>query len=145
MGSKLRTTSWVLLCIVGALTLLVSVISAGIAYRGDYQIGGVPVAEVAAGREAILTALRGIRGTSAAYGAGFAVLFLATVLGPYRRGEKRAWWVLLLGTLVVVLIAVARVPLLGTPLGPGGSGTALTQGGLILLGLLLDIGRLRSS
>lgn len=144
MGSKLRTTSWVLLSIVGALTLLISVVSANLGYRGDYPIGGVPVAEVAAGRGEILTALRGIRGTSAAYGAGFAVLFLATVLGPYRRGDRGAWWALLLATLAVVLIAVARVPLLGISFGQGGSGPALTQGAVILLALLLDVGRLRS-
>ncbi len=145
MSSKLRTASWVLLTIVGALVLLGSVLSASLAYRGDYPIGGVPVAEVAAGREGILTALRGIRGTSAAYAAGFAVLFLATVLGPYRRGEKGAWWAILAAMLAVVLITLARTPILGIPLGPGGTGAALVLGGVILLGLLLDVGRLRSS
>ena len=99
---------------------------------------------MAAGRSEILTALRGIRGTSAAYGAGFAVLFLATVLGPYRRGEKGAWWALLAAALVVVVIAVARVPLLGIPFGSGGSGPAFTQSCVIVLALLLDVGRLRS-
>ena len=144
MGSKLRTASWILLALVGALTLLVSLISANLSYWGDYPIGGTPVAEVAAGREAVLTALRGIRGTSAAYGAGFAVLFLATVVGPYRRGDKGAWWALLLATLTVAAIALARVPTLGIPLGQGGTGPALFQGGVVLFGLLLDVGRLRS-
>ena len=43
----MRTTSWVLLTIVGALTLLISLLSANLAYRGDYQIGsaGTPVEE----------------------------------------------------------------------------------------------------
>ena len=144
MGSKLRTTSWVLLTIVGALALLVSLISANLGYRGDYPIGGVPVAEVAAGREAILTALRGVRGTSAAYAAGFAVLFLATVLGPYRRGEKGAWWAILAAMLAIVVVTLARTPILGIPVGQGGTGPALVLGGVILLGLLLDVGRLRS-
>ena len=145
MSSRLKAVSWILLSVVGALTLLASVISANLAYRGNYPIGGTPVAEVAAGRGAILTALRGIRGTSAAYAAGFAVLFLAIVVGPYRRGEKSAWWTLLAGTLVLVLIAVARVPLLGIPLGEGGSGPALIQGVVILIALLLDVGRLQRS
>ena len=144
MGTKLRTASWVLLAIVGAVTLLISLISANLAYRGDYPIGGTPVAEVAAGRPEILTALRGVRGTSAAYGAGFAVLFLATVLGPYRRGDKGAWWALLAAAAVVVLVTAARVPLLGISFGSGGSGPAATQGAVILLALLLDVGRLRS-
>jgi hypothetical protein len=145
MGSKLRTASWVLLTIVGALVLLVSFISANLGYRGDYPIGGVPVAEVAAGREGLLTALRGIRGTSAAFGAGFAVLFLATVLGPYRRGEQGAWWAILTAMLAIVLVTLARTPILGIPLGQGGTAAALVLGSVILLGLLLDMGRLRSS
>jgi hypothetical protein len=144
MGSKLRTASWVLLTIVGGLTLLVSLISANLAYRGDYPIGGKPVAEVAADRPEILTALRAIRGTSAAYAAGFAVLFLATVLGPYRRGERGAWWALFAATLAIVLVTLVRVPLLGIPLGQGGTGPAFVLGGLILLALLLDFGRLRN-
>ena len=144
MSSKLRTASWVLLTIVGTLVLLVSFISANLGYRGDYPIGGVPVAEVAAGREAVLTALRGIRGTSAAYAAGFAVLFLATALGPYRRGESRAWWAILAGVLAIVVVTLARTPILGIPIGQGGTGPVLVLGGLTLLALLLDVGRLSS-
>jgi hypothetical protein len=142
MGTKLRTASWILLTVVGAITLLISMVSANLAYRGDYPIGGTPVADVAAGRPEILTALRGIRGTSAAYAAGFAVLFLATVLGPYRRGDKGAWWALLAAASAVVLVVIARV-WIGIPFGSGGTGPALVQGGLILLALLLDVGRLR--
>jgi hypothetical protein len=145
MGPKLRKASWVLLTIVGGLTLLVSLLSTCWAYGGNYPIGGVPVAEVAAGREGILTALRGIRGTSAAFGAAFAVLFLGTVLGPYRRGEVRAWWTILLATLALASIVLARIPTLGVALGQGGTPMAFTLGGLILLGLLLDVGRLSHS
>ncbi len=144
MTTKLRTASWVLLALVGAITLLISLASANLAYRGDYPIGGVPVAEVA-GRAEILAALRGIRGTSAAYAAGFAVLFMATVLGPYRRGDRGAWWALLAAAAVVVLVTAARVPVLAIPFGSGGSGPATIQGAVILFALLLDVGRLRSS
>lgn len=142
MGSKVRTASWVLLTIVGGLTLLVSLVSSYLAYRGDYAIGGMPVAEVAGGREGILTALRGIRGTSAAFGAAFAVLLLGTVLGPYRRGDTRAWWTILFATLAMALMVLARIPTLGVALGHGGTPVAYTLGGLIVLGLLLDVGRL---
>jgi hypothetical protein len=142
MASKLRTASWVLLAIMGGLTLLVSFVSAFLAYRGDYPIGGIPVAEVAGGREGLLMALRGIRGTSAAFGAAFAVLFLGTVLGPYRSGDTRAWWTILFSTLAMALIVLARIPTLGVALGQGGTSMAYTLGGLIVLGLLLDVGRL---
>lgn len=141
MASKLRMASWVILALMGALILLISFASAGLAYRGDYPIGGVPVAEVAAGREGVLTALRGIRGTSAAYAAGYAVLYLIVVLGPYRRGEVWSWWALLAGTLVVSLLILARVPLLGIPFGTGGSGPGFTQTAVIVFGLLLDVKR----
>jgi hypothetical protein len=140
----MKTASWVILVVVGALTLLASLNSANLAYRGNYPIGGTPVAQVAAGRPEILTALRGIRGTSAAFAAGFAVLFLATVLGPYRRGDKGSWWALLLATATIVAITWARVPLLGIAMGQGGSGPALVLGGVVLIGLLFDVGRLRS-
>ena len=142
MGSKLRTASWVLLTIVGGLTLLLSLVSSYLAYRGNYPIGGMPVAEVAGGRDGLLTALRGIRGTSAAFGAAFAVLFLGTVTGPYRRGDTRAWWTILLATLAMASIVLARISTLGVALGQGGTPMAYTLGGLIVLGLLLDVGRL---
>ncbi len=142
MGSKLRTASWVLLTIAGGLTLLFSLVSTYWAYWGNYPIGGMPVAEVAGGRDGLLTALRGIRGTSAAFGAAFAVLFLGTVLGPYRRGDTGAWWTILLATLAMALIILARIPTLGVALGQGGTPLAYTLGGLIVLGLLLDVGRL---
>jgi hypothetical protein len=142
MGSRLRKASWVLLTIVGGLTLFISLASAFLAYLGDYPIGGMPVAEVAGGREGLLTALRGIRGTSAAFGAAFAVLLLGTVLGPYRRGDTGAWWTILLATLAMALIVLARIPTLGVALGQGGTPAAYTLGGLIVLGLLLDVGRL---
>ena len=140
----LRTVSWVLLAVLGSLVLLVSVLSTNLAYRGDYQIGpkATPVAEVAAGRPEILSALRGIRGTSAAYAGAYAVLFLSIVLGPYRRGESWAWWALLGGLVVLTVFVVLRIPLLGTPWGVG---AAVIQGGVGLLALLLDVGRLRSA
>src|SRR5262245_41673403 len=144
MSSKLRTASTWLLGLAGSLVLLASVISANLAYRGQYTIGGdIPVQEVAPGRPEIETALRAIRGTSAAYAAGFAALFLAIVFGPYRRGERWAWWTLLAGCLAILVISLFRVPLLGVAMGSAGTGTALVQTGVIVLALLLDVGRLR--
>src|SRR5215510_6810942 len=98
----MKTASWILLAVVGLLTLLGSVVSLAIAYGTERdQIGPASLTELAAGRPDIATAVRARRATAAAYGAGFATLFLAIVLGPYRRGEVWAWWALLAGTLVV--------------------------------------------
>lgn len=139
----LRKISWILLTLAGALTLLVSVISANLAYGGsDYPIGEVPVAEVAQGRAGLEAALRGVRGTAAAYAGAFAVLFLTVVLGPYRRGETWSWWALLGAVLALVAFTTARVPLLGIR---AGVGAALVLGGVVLAGLLLDVGRLKKA
>lgn len=134
----MRTTSWVLLTIVGTLTFLVTLISANLAYRGDYPVGGVSIKEVAGDRAPVLEGLRGIRGTSAAYAAAYAVLFLAIVLGPYRRGEVWAWWALLAAIVVLAGIVALRMAFLQSPLGVG---PALVPTGLTLLALLLDVKR----
>jgi len=86
--------------------------------------------------------VRARRATAAAYAAGFATLFLAIVLGPYRRGDRWAWWALAAGTLVVAVSTLLRIPLLGTSLG---AGTAGIQLGVVALGLALGAGRLRGN
>jgi hypothetical protein len=137
--SKLRTVSWVLLVLVALLVLLGSAASVALAYRGDYPIGGVAVAEVAAGREAVLTGLRGVRGTSAAWAAAFGVLLLVVAVGPYRRGDVATWWGIL-GSLVVLLgLTALRIPMVGTSLGVG---TPLVLSIVVLAALLLDVRRL---
>ena len=88
----------------------------------------------------LATALRGIRGTSAAYGAAYGVLVLAIVLGPYRRGDAWAWKALLVAGLTQFVLVLLRIPILGTELGVS---PAVTQTGILVVGLLLDIGRLK--
>jgi hypothetical protein len=139
MSSKLRTVSWVALAIVGVLTLLVALLSAQLAYWGEYLVGGVPIVDIASGNDHVLLGLRGVRGTSAAWGAAWAVLFLAVVIGPYRRGDVTAWWGILASALVLGLIVALRVPVLGVQ---AGTGTALVLLVLVILGLLVDVKRL---
>lgn len=134
----MRKSSWIVLTVVAALTLLVSLLSAYLAYRQDYPIAGTSISDIAAGREAVLLGLRGVRGTSAAFGAAFGVLFLSIVLGPYRRGEVWAWWALLGAYCALALVVSLRVPLLGTSFGVV---PMLVQFGVALLGLLLDVRR----
>lgn len=139
---KLRTVSWVLLVVVGVLVLLVSFLSAGLAYRGDFQIAGVSIAEVAGSREAVLMGLRGARGTAAGWGAAWAVLFLAAVLGPYRRGDVATWWGILASILVLTAVVAARAVFV-----PGlsaGIGTPLVLLAIVLVALLLDVRRVLS-
>ena len=136
---SLRTVSWVLLAIVGVLVVVASLGSATLAYRGTFPIGGVSITEIASGREAVLLGLRGARGTAAAWCAAWAVLFLAVVFGPYRRGDVGTWWGILASVVVLGAVASARVLLVGVSAGIGG---ALILLGVVLVALLLDVKRL---
>jgi hypothetical protein len=138
---SMKKASWILLTIVGAAIFLVSLISLRLAYTGDYRIGPASVADVAAGRPEVLSALRGIRGTSAAYANAYAILLLAVVLGPYRRGETWAWWALIAAFGSLLGLVALRIPLLGTQLGVAAPAILFT---LVFVGLL-DVSRLRSA
>ncbi|HXK08205.1 MAG TPA: hypothetical protein VMT70_01040 [Vicinamibacteria bacterium] len=135
---SLRTVSFVLLAIVGVLVMVASLGSATLAYRGTFAIGGVSITDVASGREAVLLGLRGARGTAAAWGAGWAALFLAIVFGPYRRGDVAAWWGILASVVVLGAVAGARV-LVGAEAGIGAPLILLL---VVLVALLLDVKRL---
>jgi MFS family permease len=136
---SLRTVSWVVLALLGALVLLGSLASAGLAYGGDFPIAGVSIADVASGREGVLLGLRGARGTAAAWGAAWAVLFLAVVVGPYRKGDVATWWGILASAIVLAAVAGARVLLIGVE---AGTGTPLVLLVVVLVALLLDVRRL---
>ena len=136
---SLRTVSWSLLVLVGVLVLLTSLVSANLAYRGDYPVGGVSIAEIASGRDAVLEGLRGTRGTAAAWAAAWAALFLAVVLGPYRRGDVATWWGLLASAVVLGAVVGVRVLFLRSQ---AGTGTALVILVVVLVALLLDVKRL---
>ncbi len=138
----MRKASWIVLAALGVLTLVGSLASAGLGYTGRYPIGGVQVEEIAAGREALLAALRGVRGTSAAYGGAFAVLTLSIACGPYRKGEKWAWWAIFGAYALLAVMVTLRLPLVGTR---SGVGAALLPAGIALVGLLLDVRRVTAA
>jgi hypothetical protein len=144
----MKTVSWIILLVVGALTVLGSLESANIAYRPHQdRIAGVTLTELAAGKADVETGLKARRGTAASFAAGFATLFLFIVLGPYRRGDRWAWWAILAGTLVVAVLVLVRMPALGIgPRSPGGgtSVEVLLLMGVVAIGLALGAGRLRS-
>jgi len=136
----MKTASWIILVVVGALTLLGGLVSLGRAYiSAQDQIGTVSLTELSVGKPEVATAVRARRATAAAYAAGFATLFLAIILGPYRRGDVWAWWVLAAGTLVLTVLILLRVPFLGTR---QGAPPALIQLVVAGVGLVLGAGRL---
>jgi hypothetical protein len=140
----MRKASWIVLAVAGALTLLASLGSLFTAYRPsapDALIPGTTLDDVAAGRPEVASALRARRGTAASFAAAYAVLFLSIVLGPYRRGDTWSWWALLAGAVTLAMLVALRIPALGTNAGVGAAFTAL---GFVVLGLLLDVGRVRT-
>jgi hypothetical protein len=140
---RFRKASWILLTVVAVLVLAGSVASATLAYSGrPYPIGPAQLDEVAAGRAAVASALRGIRGTAAAFSAAYGALLLCVVVGPYRRGETWSWWAILIAAVVLFAFAAARQPFLGTTLGIA---TPAIHLGLVLLALVLDGGRLKAA
>ena len=138
----MKKASWILLTVLGVVITLLSLVSAVHAYwtSDDYGIGASRVSKVAGGNAGVATALRGIRGTSAAFGAAYGVLFLSIVLGPYRRGDVWAWKALLVAGLTQFVLVLLRIPILGTQLGVA---AAANQVVLLVVGLLLDVGRLK--
>ena len=140
----MKKASWILLTVLGVAITFFSLVSAVRAYRtgDDYGIGNSRVSKVAGGDAGVATALRGIRGTSAAYAAAYGVLFLAIVLGPYRRGDVWAWKALLVAGLTQFVLVVLRIPILGTQLGASGAVTPVV---VLVVGLLLDVGRVRGA
>ena len=150
----MKTASWIILAVVGALTLVGSLSSVGIAYVAfvEDKIGPDTVTELSARSPDLATAVKARRATAGAYGAGFATLFLAIVLVPYRRGDVWAWKTLLAGMLIVSLLILLRVPFLDinlrTPGAVTGAGTALStlvQLAVVGLGLALGRGRLKGT
>jgi len=138
----MRTASWVILAIVGALTMLGSMASCYVAYKAlDDQIGPVTLSQLTSGQPEAGTALRARRGTAAAYAGAFATLFLAIVFWPYRRGDVWAWWALLAGAIVLAVMILLRVPFLDTKAGGGAGLITLVAVGLALA---LDARRLGS-
>ncbi len=144
MSSKLKMISWILLALVGGLTLFASLASVSVAYFAeDDPMGNVmPLSELAGERADVATMLRARRGTAAAFGAGYGLLFLVIALVPYRRGDVWAWWAILAGTIVVSGIILLRNPVLGTNLGLGAANIPLA---VCVVALLLDVSRVRSS
>ena len=143
MAKILRIISWVLLALVGVMTLLFAVGSAGVGYtNGEDQFGDLTLAELTQGNEQVAKLIHGRRITAASYAAAYAVLFLLVVLIPYRRGEVWSWWAILVAALVLCTMIWLRVPTLGISLG---ASVGYTQFVVVVVALLLDVKRLVGS
>jgi hypothetical protein len=134
-GSRfLFFASWIILLVVVVAVALLSLQSLRIAYTGnqDSLITGFTLDQLREhGGEEAVNAFKGRRATAATWALAYALLALTVVLGPYRRGERWAWWALLISLGVSQLLSILRVPMLGLLAGAPGILLAFT-----LLGLL---------
>jgi hypothetical protein len=143
-GSKiLFGVSCGILLLVAVFTVLGSAASIANAYsdRGG-SLGSLTIDQIrVAGGDDAVKALKGRRATAATWALAYAILFGWVVVDPYRRGNRWAWWALLVSIGIPQLVSLARVPLLGTTVGAGTS-TALLA--FVLIGLMAGVPRMFS-
>lgn len=137
MPKTLFTVGWALLLLLAAALTLLSINSTYIPLtaRTDGVTPSVTVDDIGAKTSPeVATALRGRRVTAATWALAYGLMLWGVLLVPYRRGERWAWWAILLSIVVSQLLSLARIPLLDTQQGAAAS-AILT--GMALVGLLL--------
>jgi len=98
-SNLLFTASWVILLIVSGAIVLVSAGSLWRGYSGapDGLTPEYGLSQIEEQGGALATkAFRGRRVTAATWAIGYALLAIAVTWIPYRRGERWAWWALLI-------------------------------------------------
>lgn len=136
-GTKLLfIASWVILLIISGAIALLSAVSLWRAYTGqpDRLTSEYSVTQIREqGGDEAVKAFRGRRATAATWAMGYGILAIVVTLIPYRRGERWAWWALLVSLGLSQLLSLARAPMLATT---GGIQAPATLLAFVLLGLL---------
>src|SRR5262245_45207021 len=142
-GSNLLfLASWVILLFITVVIVLYSGLSLWRAYtawpdRLTSEYGITQIREQ--GGDEAVKAFRGRRATAATAALGGGLLAIAVIWVPYRRGERWAWWALLVSLGLSQLLSLARaIPLLTT----SGVGAAAMVLAFVLLGLLAGAPRM---
>ncbi len=117
-GSNLLfIASWVILLVVSGAIVLFSAQSLWIAYTGkpDRLTREYTISQIGEqGGDQAVKAFRGRRATAATWALGYALLAIAVTWIPYRRGEKWAWWALLVSMGLSQLLSLVRAIMLVT-------------------------------
>jgi hypothetical protein len=147
-GAKLLfVASWVILLVLCGALMIFSLLSLSTAYFSNQDTlysGDNGPASVHVGLEEIrqlggdgaVKAFKGRRATAATWAVGFSLLAGLVTFFPYRRGEKWAWWALLVSMGLSQFLSLSRLVTIGTASGAGTSGIILA---LFLLGLLAGV------
>ncbi|HZG52580.1 MAG TPA: hypothetical protein VEZ40_10635 [Pyrinomonadaceae bacterium] len=137
MPKTLFTVGWVLLLLLAAALTLLSINSTYLPLmsRPDDVTPSVTIDDIGAKTSPdVATALRGRRVTAATWALAYGLMLWGVLLVPYRRGERWAWWAILLSIVVSQLLSLARIPMLDTQQGAAASAILI---GMALVGLLL--------
>jgi hypothetical protein len=137
MPKTLFTVGWVLLLLMAAALTLLSINSTYLPLmsRPDGVTSSVTIDDIGAKTSPeVATALRGRRVTAATWALAYGIMLWGVLLVPYRRGERWAWWAILLSMVVSQLLSLARIPMLDTQQGAAASAILI---GMALVGLLL--------
>ncbi len=136
-GSNLLfMASWVILLVVSGAIILLSAQSLRIAYTGgqDGLTSEYTLTQIGEqGGDQAVKAFRGRRATAATWAMGYALLAIAVIWIPYRRGEKWAWWAVLVSVGLSQFLSLGRAITLGTT---AGTATPAVLLAFVLLGLL---------
>lgn len=143
-GAKvLFLASWILLLVLSVAIGLLSLGSLRIAYFGGGQDSLTPTLtieqlQVMGGDQAVnaAKAVQGRRATAATWALAYSVIAIFVTLFPYRRGEKWAWWALLLSLGFSQILSAARIVTIGTS---QGSQAAVTLLAVLLIGVLAGV------
>lgn len=142
-GSNLLfLASWVILLVVSGAIILFSAESLWITYTGgqDGLTGAYTLTQIGEqGGDEAVKAFRGRRATAATWALGYALLAIAVIWIPYRRGEKWAWWALLASLGLSQFLSLGRAVMLATT---AGTTTPAVLLAFVLLGLLAGAPRL---
>jgi len=137
MPKTLFTVGWVLLLLLAAALTLLSINSTYIPLvsQPDGVTSSVTIDDIGAKTSPeVATALRGRRVTAATWALAYGLMLWGVLLVPYKRGERWAWWTILLSIVVSQLLSLARIPMLDTQQGAAASAFLI---GIALVGLLL--------
>ena len=140
--------SWIILLIVAGVIVLLSMNSLFRAYTNapDNLTSGYTLDKIREtgdqirehGGEDAVKAFKGRRATAATWALGYWLLAIFVVAVPYRRGERWAWWALLLSLGLSQGLSLLRAPMLETTHGAGAPAVLLA---LTLLALLAAVPR----
>ena len=137
MPKTLFTVGWILLLLLAAALTLLSInsIYLPLASRPDGVTSSVTLDDIGAKTSPeVATALRGRRVTAATWALAYGLMLWGVLLVPYKRGERWAWWTILLSIVVSQFLSLARIPMLDTRQGAAASAIII---GMALVGLLL--------